>query len=345
MTISKESEKNRASMKDVANKAGVSTATVSHVINNTRFVAEETKFKVKNAMKALNYSPNVIARSLRSHQSYIIGLIIPVKHYDTSNFFFMSIAHGIENKLREHGYHLLFSNSNEDIETEKAQIEVFNSQLIDGLIIAPTAEEHGYLEDVLTNDYPVVFIDRKPKEFEGDCVLVNNSQGTYEAITHLIDKGHRNIGYISGTLGLTTSDERLDGYKRALFDHGIEFNPSFIKVGDSTYEDGEKFAEELVEGNRITALFVANNVMTLGAISLLQERKISVPMDLAVIGFDDYDWTKITNPPLSVIKQPAFELGEKAAEVMLERIKNPTKSEDEKAVYRLNTELVLRGSC
>ncbi|MCM3575586.1 LacI family transcriptional regulator [Mesobacillus subterraneus] len=332
----------RSRIKDVAEYAGVSTATVSHVINGTRFVSEETKIKVEEAMRDLNYSPNAFARSLRSQQSNTIGLIIPVKHTDTSNFFFMTIAHGIESKLREHGYHLIFSNSNEDIEIEKSQIEVFNSQLVDGLIIAPTAEEHSYLSESLTKDYPVVFIDRRPSEYEGACVLVNNLEGTYKAIQHLIEKGHKKIGYISGPLGLTTSDERLAGYKAALNDNGIELTEHYVKVGDSTQDNGYLLTKELVESREVSALFIANNVMTLGAVMYLQEQKVSIPSSLAVIGFDDYEWTRITVPPLTVIKQPAFELGERAAEMILSQIKE---SDNEEKEVRLDTELIIRGSC
>lgn len=330
----------RASMKDVAVRAGVSTATVSHVINETRYVSEDTKNKVHQAMRDLNYSPNSIARSLRSHQSKVIGLIIPVKKDDTSNFFFMSIAHGIENTLKKHGYQLLLSNSNEELQNEIQQIDVFKSQLIDGVILAPTSEDHSYLKEA-SNDFPIVFIDRKPQGYDWDCVLVDNFQGTYDAIKLLIEKGHSNIGFISGPLGITTSDERYEGYKQAIEDHGIQFKENLVKIGEANYENGQRFASELVDHGEVTALFIANNVMTFGSMLTLQEKKIAIPSKLSVIGFDDYEWTRITTPPLSVIKQPAFELGEKAAEILLMRIKDSASSCGE---YRLPPELIIRGS-
>ncbi|MGI8315920.1 LacI family DNA-binding transcriptional regulator [Halobacillus mangrovi] len=332
----------RPSIKDVAALSGVSTATVSHVINQTRFVAEETTAKVTDAMKQLNYSPNSIARSLRSQKSKTIGLLIPVKRADTSNFFFMTIAHGIEHQLKKHGYHLILSNSNEDLDMEKKQLEVFHSQLIDGLIMAPTAEDHTYLSEYLPDDYPTIFIDRKPASYNGDCILVDNAKGTYEAIQHLIDKGHKKIGYISGPLGLTTSDERYEGYRKALNDNGIDVDESLVKIGEASYHFGERLTDELLDESDMTALFIANNVMTIGSMITLQNRDVNIPDELAVIGFDDYEWTKVTKPALSVIKQPAFELGEKAAEVLLNRLKNPKEPFQE---YRLPTTLKIRGSC
>lgn len=330
------------SIKDVAKAAGVSTATVSHVINGTRFVSEKAKKKVLAAMKELDYRPNSVARSLRSQKSNIIGLLIPVMRSDTSNFFFMSVAQGVSDVLKRHGYNLILSNSHERLDDEKEQIKVFNSQLIDGLILAPTAEEHGYLHETLSGTYPVVFIDRKPKGYQGDCILADGFQGTYDAISMLIDKGHRKIGFITGTLGITTSDERLEGYMAALTDRGLPLDNLLIKEGQASFESGYVLAREIVETNDVSALFVANNIMTIGALRYLQETGIKIPEQIAIIGFDDYEWARITTPPLTVIKQPAYELGAKAAEVLLQRIANPDSDFRE---LRLPTELVIRSSC
>ncbi|ADD03335.1 transcriptional regulator, LacI family [Thermoanaerobacter italicus Ab9] len=331
-----------ANIKDVARKANVSTATVSHVINNTRYVSEEVKSRVIQAMKELNYRPNSVARSLRSKKSNTIGLIVPVRVEDTSSFFFMSVAQGIESALKKHGYNLLLSNSNENIEYEKEQIRIFNSLLIDGLIITPTAEEHSYLNEILTTSYPVVFIDRRPRGVEGDCVLSDGYTGTYEAICYMIQKGYKRIGYISGPMGLTTSDERFEGYKRAILDNGFEIELSLIKEAEATYKNGYELAKELVNEQKVTAIFAANNVMTIGALEFLQEQNLKIPEDVAIIGFDDYEWTKIISPPLTVVKQYPYDLGIKAAEVLLDRIKNPKKKYKE---YRLPTKLVIRHSC
>lgn len=330
-----------ASMKDVANKAEVSTATVSHVINNTRYVSDEVRHRVLEAMKVLKYRPNSVARSLRNQKSNTIALIVPILNEDTSSYFFMSMAQGIENTLKKNGYNLILSNSNESLEVEKEQIRVLNSNFIDGLIIAPTAEEHSYLKEVLNGDYPVVFIDRRPRGIDGDCVLSDGFKGTYDAISSLIKKGHKRIGFLSGPFGMTTSDERFEGYKRALIDNGLEIELSLIKEDEATYKNGYELTKSLVTEEKATAIFAANNVMTIGALKFLQDSDLKIPDQVAVIGFDDYDWTRITTPPLSVVKQFPFELGTKAAEVLLNRISNP---ESQYKEYRLPTELVLRKS-
>ncbi|MFC7322439.1 LacI family DNA-binding transcriptional regulator [Halobacillus campisalis] len=330
-----------ASIKDVATKAEVSTATVSHVINGTRYVADKTKEKVYAAMKDLDYSPNMVARSLRSRKSNTIGLLVPLLAEDTSNFFFMSIANGIEQVLKENGYNLVLSNSNENAAMEKDQIKVFNRQHIEGLVIAPVnGKEHKY-EDQFNGEYPVVFIDRRPQGYEGDTILVNNCQGTKDAVNVLINKGHDKIGFITGTLGITTSDERLEGYKESLIQHHIAFNKSYIKEGPATFQEGYQLAEELYNEG-VTALFVANNVMTMGAVSYLQTNGVKVPDQMAIIGYDDYDWMKISSPPLSVVRQPAFEMGKAAVEQLLKRIHGDTEGANE---VMLDSELVIRGSC
>ncbi|WP_147803736.1 LacI family DNA-binding transcriptional regulator [Alkalicoccus halolimnae] len=329
------------SMKDVAKKARVSTATVSHVINETRHVAEDTRNKVHAAMKELDYRPNSVARSLRSRKSNIIGLLVPLVASDTSNFFFMSIANGIEQVLKENGYNLILSNSSEDLEVEQDQIKVFNTQFIEGLIIAPVdSHTHDY-SDNLHGEYPTVFIDRKPKEVISDTVLIDSGAGTYEAIDLLIKKGHRRIGYVTGPLGITTSDERIEAYSRALREHGMKYNENLVKIAPATFEAGEQLTKELLEED-ITALFVANNIMTMGAVHCLQKNDKAIPEETAIIGFDDYEWMKVTSPPLSVVKQPSYELGKKAVELLIERIQGSDKPYE---VYRLPSKLVVRGSC
>ncbi|RDY67683.1 LacI family transcriptional regulator [Halobacillus trueperi] len=328
------------SIKDVAKKAQVSTATVSHVINETRFVADETKQKVYLAMKDLNYQPNRIARSLRSRKSNTIGLLVPLVAEDTSNFFFMSIANGIEKVLKENGYNLILSNSDEDEGTEKDQIRVFNTQLIDGLIIAPVNGKDSAYKQELTGDYPVVYIDRHPSGIEGDMVLVDNLRGSYEAVAALLNKGYERIGFITGTLGITTSDERLNGYKQALEEKGLPVRNEFIKEGPATFEQGYQLAKELHEAG-VSALFIANNVMTMGAVSYLKEHQVQIPEEIGIIGYDDYDWMKITSPPLSVVRQPAFEIGKVAVEQLLKRING---SQEKYTEVMLDSELVQRGS-
>lgn len=331
-----------ARIKDVASLAGVSTATVSHVINNTRYVSDEVKKKVKDAMKELNYSPNTVARSLRSRKSYIIGLIVPVKNSDNSNHFFMAVANGIESVLKKHGYHLILSNSGENYAEELERIQMFNNQWIDGLIMAPTSDHQAEEEEErVFGDYPVIFIDRKPKDGNGDCVLVDGFNGSYEAVKALADKGHKRIGFISGKLNISSVEERLEGYLKALAEYGIERNDSLIMNGDSKWEQGYELAKRMIGDQDVTALFVANNVMCMGVLKYIREVNIKVPDQMALICFDDFEWTAVIEPPLSVVRQPAFELGETAANILLSRIEDPNSEFKE---YRLPAQFIVRES-
>ncbi len=329
----------KITMKDVAREAEVSTATVSHVINKTRFVEKETKNKVLIVMRKLSYHPNAAAQSLRSKKTKVIGLIVP----DISNFFFTTMIKGIERTLKKYGYNLILSDSDENLETEKEQIKVFNAKLVDGLIVAPASGDHTFLKKLLTRNIPVVFIDRIPQSYcPGDCVLVDNIKGAHKAVSELIKKGHLRIGAITGLPGLTTSEERIMGYKKALVDHGIKIDQNLIKMGDGRYDSGYKLTKKLLLNSNITALFVVNNLMTIGAIQFLKEKHIQVPDELAIIGFDDYKWASITNPPLSVVKQPSRIIGEKASELLIRRIKKEKTGNYKE--YRLPSELVIRDS-
>ncbi|MDI4643515.1 LacI family DNA-binding transcriptional regulator [Cohnella hashimotonis] len=336
----------RAGIKQVAQLAEVSTATVSHVINNTRFVSLETKEKVFRAMEELDFQPNAVAQSLRSQRSNTIGLIVPMLPSDTSNFFFMTVAQGIQKTLKRKGYHMLLSNNaTEEFEEEIEQIKLFNAKQIDGLIIASIAEDVTHLNETVKDKYPVVFIDRQPRGYAGDHVLSDGFGASLQAMRLLLDKGHKRIGFLTGYLGITTSMERLEGYKKALEERNLPFDQNLIHVTSASFDHGYQAVPKLLEVPGITALFVANNVLTMGAMGYLQEKRIRIPQDLAVIGYDDYDWTKITTPPLTVIRQPSFELGEKAAEVMLSRIEKGFVNGEEPQSYRLPAELVVRDSC
>lgn len=328
-------------IKQVALAANVSTATVSHVMNNTRYVSEETRNKVLKALKDMDYRPNSIARSLRSQRTYTIGLLMPIMVFSSFDYYFMLVAHGINDTLKKNGYNLILGSSGNTENCERQQIDAFNAQRIDGLIILPTESEHDYLSDILSKDYPVVFIDRRAKGVNGDCVLTDNLRGSYDAVCALINKGHRKIGFMTIDFRVTTIQERIEGYKKALSDNGIGVDESIMRIGDYSFESGYAMMKDLMGKSDITAVFIADNLMTMGALEYLYEIKKKIPEELAIVSFDDFEWERITTPPLSVVKQPPFELGCKAAEVLMERLKNPDMPYTE---YRLPTELVVRKS-
>lgn len=331
-----------ATIESVAKDAGVSIATVSHVINGTRYVSESTRNKVLRSMEKLNYQPNRIASSLRSKKSHIIGLIIP----DISNFFFTGVARYIENELKKEGYSVFLGNTDENIEFEKNQISTLNSHQVDGLIIAPSKGNHTFLKKMKEkNKYPIIFIDRNPENMNCVSILVDNFQGSYKAVNYLISKGHNKIGIITGLTGITTTKERLKGYKKALKDNNISIDNNLIMIGDSRYKTGFRLTKEIIKNTDITALYVANNLMCVGAMEYLNKAKINIPGEVAVIGFDDYKWASITNPPLSVIKQPVKKIGITAANELLSRLNNKDNVKISSKEIRLKTRLIIRESC
>lgn len=330
----------KVSIKEVAKLAECSTATVSNVINNrNKFVSESVRKKVLDAMEALNYKPNNFAQTLRKGRSNIVGFVVP----DLTNYFFTELASGIQSVLSENGHQLIIMNSEYSLEKEKQYIRQSVDQYVSGIIIASLAEKYSHLEDCFSDDFPAVFIDRNPLGCKKDIITINNFQAAYEATQTLIRKGHQKIGIINGTLNISTSKERLAGYMAALEEAGIPVDDRLInhRSKDRTGHEGQRLIEELLEAG-ITAVFIVNNQMTIRVMQYLIERQIEIPAQIAVIGFDDYEWSSITKPSLSVIRQPTFEMGAKAAEILLKRINSP--SADFQEQYMLPSKLIQRES-
>lgn len=333
------SENKNISIKDVAKHANVSTATVSHVINGTRFVSEDTKQKVLRAMDELNYRINFVARSLRSRKSYVIAFLAPILASETSNHFFMSVAAGIQSVLKQNQYHLMLSDSHEEEEFEQEEIRMLGSQMIDGLIMAPSSRDRDY--EQLFGDYPVVYVDRVPNNSDRDSVVVDNRTVSKDAVEMLIRKGHKRIAYLSGPNTLTTKEERFAGYLEALAEAGLAAEEELVCTGEVSLDSGYKLTESLL-AHKPTAIFATDNVMAMGAMFYMQENQVKVPDQIAVVAYDEFQWTRVTTPPLTVVEQPAFDLGVKAAEVMLERIDN---ADAPLSQHRLSAKLIVRQSC
>lgn len=326
-----------ATIKDVARLAGVSTATVSYVVNDTRPVSETTRQRVMSAVEELEYRPSAVARSLRIQRTRSIGLILP----QLSNSYFTVAAHGIEEVLQQNGYSLIISESDENPQTEEKLIRVFTSLQVDGLILAPSGNPGKNLKNAIRGDYPTIFLDRRPAGMEGDMVLLDNFDATRKAVAHLVGKGHRRIGLVVGARHFSTTRDRIRGYRAALREGGIAFDPGLVRHGGFGVEHGAALCRDLVKGAGPTALFLASANMTLGAFTTLREMGLSVPGDVALVGCDDLPWAEATTPPLSMIFQPSAEMGRRTAELLLKRIDNPGEKFE---TLSLPTELRLRGS-
>jgi LacI family transcriptional regulator len=328
-------------LKEVASLAKVSTATVSNVINNTKHVSESVKQQVFDAMEALNYKPNEIAKSLRVQQSRLIGILIS----DISNDFISKVVKGIENTLSEIGYNVLLCSTDSDFEKEKEYLNVFMGKRIDGLIISSSGTgDYEHYEDLLKAKVPVVFLNRCPDHFPSNMVMTNNIKGAYIATEHLIKHGHKKIGIITGPLHFSTGRDRFIGYQRALEDYGIPFKKEIVLEGCFNIESGYELTKKLFEENMdVEALFISNNSMSLGAYKYIKEQGIKIPEEIAIYGYDDPEWADIVDPPLSGIKQPAYQLGIYAAKKIVDTVQgNCTET---RGIKYLDPEMVVRRSC
>ena len=315
-----------ATIKDVAREVGVSTATVSHVINKTRFVSEELRQRVLDAIQALNYQPNAIARSLVKRKTHTIGIIIT----DILNPFYTAIVRGIEDVTYKSGYSVMLCNTDENPEKEILYIQILLEKRIDGLIISSASQDGVHPLVSQLKGIPLVTIVRRIRGLACDAVLGDNRGGVYNGIDHLIELGHRKIGMIAGPAGLSSGAERLEGYKEALSKHRIPIDDRWIKRGDFKRESGYALTQEILQkGSPPTALFVANNQMAIGALQALHEMKIRIPKDISFISFDDMEWYSFLDPPLTTVEHSPYLMGKAAGEMLLQRIsknrKNPKK--------------------
>jgi len=328
-----------ATLKEVAQLANVSTATVSNVINNTKHVSEDLKKKVYESMKVLNYKPNEIAKSLKVKQSRLIGILIS----DISNSFISKVVKGIESTLSEKGYNVLLCSTDSDVEKEREYLEVLMGKRIDGLIISSSGAGNHY-DDLLKAKVPLVFLNRCPEHLPSNMVMTNNIKGAYMATEHLIKHGYKKIAIITGPMQYSTGRDRYIGYKRALEDYAISYHDELVLEGDFTIESGCELTKEIIESKmKIDAIFISNNSMSLGSYKYIKEQGLKIPQDIALYGFDDPEWADVVDPPLSGITQPAFELGVYAAQKMIDTIQG-TCPEIREIKY-LDPNMIIRKSC
>ena len=306
-----------ATIKDVAKRVGVSTATVSHVINKTRFVSEEVTRKVLEAIRELGYQPNAIARSLVKRKTHTVGIIIT----DILNPFYTAIVRGIEDVTYRSGYSVVLCNTDEDPEKEFLYIHILLEKRIDGLIISTAFRDGGHPLLPQLRGIPLVTIVRKIRGLSSDAVFGDNTGGAYKATDHFIRLGHRRIGIISGPTGLSSGAERLAGYRRAMEEHRISVDEQWIKIGDFKQETGYSLTKEIIRKIPLpTALFVTNNQMAVGALQALNELRVRIPEDISFISFDDMEWYSFLNPPLTTVEHSPYLMGKTAGETLLQRI-------------------------
>lgn len=326
-------------MKDVARLAGVSTSTVSHVINNNRFVSEQVREKVDQAIRELNYAPSALARSLKIKQTRTIGMLLTA----SSNPFYSEVVRGVENSCYERGYSLILCNTEGDEERMNRSLETLMQKRVDGLLMMCT-ETHLPSAEILNRypSVPMVMMDWAPFEGRGDIIQDNALLGGELATQHLIDRGYTRIACIAGPQDKTPARLRLEGFHKAMAKSGLSVPPVYVVDGDFEFQGGFNAMNQLLTLDTLPeAIFTSNDAMAVGVYHALFQAGLRVPQDIAVMGYDNIELARYLTPPLSTIHQPKDELGELAIDTLIHRMSDPDASQQ---TLVLTPELVERGS-
>lgn len=325
---------------DVARAAGVSVSTVSRAISRPELVNAQTLDRVQRVVAQTGFRLSRVARRLRTRRgpTNLIGLLIP----DIQNPFFAEVARGVEDVAQAHGYVTMLANSDEDAARESRFLDVMRDESVDGVILPAVSGGGEAVERLAHARIPVVYVDRRPPRITGDTVVIDNERGARDATEHLLGLGHRRIAFIQGRPDLSTSRERLAGYRGALEDAGVAYEPALVGAGDGRQASGDDLARALLGTQaRPTALLAGNSLMTMGALTAIHSMGLRIPDDVALIGYDDMPWAQVVDPPLTVVRQPAHAIGRRAMELLLRRVADPAR---EAQLVALQPELVVRRS-
>jgi LacI family transcriptional regulator len=333
-------QKPRYTMRDVARLAGVSIATVSAVVNGTSIVSPARTKQVRDAMIALDYHPDQVARSLKTGRTDVIGMILP----DITNAFFPEVVRGAEEAAHEHGYSVILCNSNEDPSREQRHLNTLFSRRVDGVLIACSDNSTAY-ESLVRQRFPLVFVDRVPQGVRSAAVSTDNVEAGYMATNHLIGLGHTRIAMIAGNLRLSPHAHRLEGFRRAMQEHQLPISGDHLRIGDLRTESGLQAGRELLNlGVPPTAVISSNNKMLLGLMRAISEAGVRCPDEVSVIGFDDHVWTENFSPKLTIVAQPTYEIGRRAIDLLLKKMQPGAEDGSASEIVLLQAELRVRES-
>ncbi|MGM0945699.1 MAG: LacI family DNA-binding transcriptional regulator [Bacteroidota bacterium] len=335
----------QATIKDIARELNVSSSTVSRALKDYPGISDETKRKVKEVAEKLNYRPNAIALSLRKSRSFTIGVIIP----EVVHFFFSTVISGIEEVAYSRGYNVILTQTNEKLTREKSSIETMLSNQIDGFLVSYSKEttDFEHFSKLLDQGYPIVFFDRVPDIPKAINVMVDDYQGAYDAVTHLIQQGYQRIAHLAGPRNLTISQERERGYRDALTNHGISIDPKMIvECPIGTDDESQKITRELYEKSSVKpdAFFANNDMAAVGAMLACKALGMKVPEEVGIVGFSNWQFCSMIDPSLSSVAQPGFNMGAKATEILLDIIEKKVDPDKINLPVTLDTELLIRKS-
>lgn len=334
-------------IKDIARELGISPSTVSRALKDHPDISKETKKAVNDLAEKLNYQPNIVALNLRTKKTNTIGVVIP----ELVHFFFSTVISGIEDVAYEAGYNVILAQSNESLEREKTDLKALFNSRVDGMLISISREtiQYDHIESILAKGVPIVFYDRMYPNSVTSNVIVDDYVGSKEAVLHLIDQGCSRIAHLQASPKLKIAEDRLRGHLDALSDHKIPFPKEYLEqCPTGSIEDGERAMMNLLKSkNRPDAIFANNDVLAMGAMKAIKKAGLRVPQDIAVVGFSNWFYISMLEPPLSSVDQPGFLMGQEAARLLIRQIE--LKEKDDNAVIVpetkvLKTKLVIRES-
>ena len=330
-------------IKDIAQRANVSYATVSRALNNKPFVKEATRRRVLSLAKELNYTPNALARGLVKKETRTLGLIIP----DITNPFYPEVAQGIQEGAGDSGFSVFLCNTNWDHDQELHYLNLLEEKRVDGIILAPIENQVDVVEPHIRNRIPVVYLDKAPRKTRNSYVMIDNVRGGFLATHHLIEQGYDTIGFIGAAEDSLTIDDRLKGYRMAMEQNRLKVHDDFVRFGNYRQVTGYTIIQSMIGSGRYPrAVFAENDLIALGVMQGAREAGLKVPEDIAVIGFDDIPFASFPEVQLSTIRQPKHQMGRTAVEIILQQIKAGNGGPTAASVKRvlLEPELVVRRS-
>ena len=325
-----------ATIKDIARKAGVSYATVSRALNGKYGVKPSTRERILGIAHRLGYRPNAIARGLVTRRTMTIGLIVP----DITNPFFPEVAEGVEEAAHEAGYGVLLCNSNWQKVSERQYVALLAGRRVEGIIIAPISRVEEPVDDRVPAALPVVYVSSTPRTTSRSYVVIDNVQGGYLATKHLLDAGRGPVAFIGSRE--SADDERFEGYRRALEDHGVACDERFVRLGDMRQASGYRlFRAMIADGDCPRSVFAENDLMALGCMQAARERGLRIPEDVAIVGFDDIPFASFPEVQLTTIRQPTSEMGRMAVDILLSCVARAAGRHESRQVV-LKPQLVVR---
>ncbi len=332
-----------ATIKDVAKRAGLSQSTVSRALNQSGYVSADAQRRIDEAVDELGYQPNWLARGLKGQASRLVGLIVP----EISSLYDSLIIESVSAILHENNYGMILCINNEDAEVDLGYLKILQEKRVDGIIYTHplNGKNSKFVRRLFQEGMPVIELNRRYEEDLLDGVLADNIQSAYQITNYLIGLGHRRIGLVMGQTDLTTGEYRFTGYRHALNDANIPIDNALIRIGSFSQEHGEAGMKELIQlTERPTAVLAGSNRILMGILKVLGEQNIHIPGDMSVAAFNDTEWLRIWNPPITTVDIATEEMAKLSVELLLRRITSSVK-ETKPRTYLLSTSLIERGSC